>query len=205
MRDNSFIMKAKSILKIAAFSIAFISSIALAGVFADENDVSAQFFVPFKTETVVTYGNDQPFLVADAVEAAKIGRLLQKDDDNGRARSLKLCRASEDCLPPFSDDTAFAAYADATARYAAQSGKIERNDLSPLFKSAWGRHMKAWRDYADFLEAMKISAAREELGAQSFNEFNREYNDEISSSWDEVLRFADASGAETLQYRNLAY
>lgn len=193
-------MKNKSILRIAAFSTAFIFSAAFAGLFIDTNDSETGFFVPFKTETVVTYDNEQSVGIDDAESARVIDYVLQKDDDNGRARNRTVSRVSPDYNPPLESNASFSVFADATTRYAGQSGKIEQSDLSPEFKSAWRRHMKAWRDYADFLQAMKISSVRNELGADEFSELDVEYNHEINQSWFKVLTVASENGVDVQKY-----
>lgn len=185
MRDNRFIMKAISILKIAAFSIAFIFSAAFAGLFIDKSDFQTELRVPLNVGFA-----DETAPLFDAVTVDKINRVLNKDAVNGSARTEKIRRISPDYAAPFAADSSFADFADTTARYAEQSGKIKQDGLPPEFKSAWREHMKAWRDYADFLQAMKISSVRNELGKADFDRFETEYSDEINRSWLEVLRAA---------------
>lgn len=191
MRDNSFIMELKTILRIAAFSTAFIFSAAIAGLFIDESASQTEFTAPLNFAAGF---ESEPSLTYDSAVAAKIYRLLEKDDDNGRARNDKTRRFIIDYNLPFASNSLFAGYADATAQYAEQSGSMKQDGLSPEFKSAWRRHMKAWRDYADFLQRMKNPAVRSNLGEAAFNDFDAEYNNEINQSWSEVLRIAIESG-----------
>lgn len=205
MRDNSFIMNTKSILRVAAFSTAFIVSAAFAGIFADKTEIeSIAVITPTYNSKPTSCFGHRKNVASDAVAAAKINRILKTDDDNGRARSAKVQRLGFGYESPFAKDSSFDAFADATARYAEQSGKIEAADLSPEFNAAWTRHMKAWSDYADFLQTMKISSVRQELGAKAFQDFDREYDGEISRSWDEVLRIADKNGVDAEKYRTIS-
>lgn len=206
MRDNSFIMNTKSILRIAAFSTAFIVSAAFAGIFAEKTEIeSIAVITPTYNSKPTSCFGHRKNAASDAVAAAKINRILQTDDDNGRARSAKVQRLGSEYESPFAKNSSFDAFADATARYAEQSDKIEAAaNLSPEFNAAWSRHMKAWSDYADFLQAMKISSVRQELGAKAFQNFDREYDGEISRSWDEVLRIADKNGVDAEKYRTIS-
>jgi len=193
-------MKIKSILSIAAFSTAFIISAAFAALFVDKSEIETVFVITpsYNTKATSCFGRAKGLSSANA---ASINHILQTDDANGWTRYAKTSSVSFDNKPPFAKDSSFDVFADATARYAEQSGKIEIAGLSPEFTSAWRTHMKAWRDYSDFLEAMKISSVRLELGADALLKFEREYDDEISRSWREVLRVADQSGVNTQKYR----
>lgn len=201
MRDNNITMKIKSILRIAAFSITFIFSAAFAGLFIEKSETRTNLVVPsFNSGMKRTscFGYAKGSL---AGVAGKINYILQKDDDNGRAHTAKIRRVSADNQPPFNDDAAFDAYADATVELALSSGAIDRDGVSPEFKSVWRTHMQAWRDYADFLESMKTASVRHEVGTLAFDEVNEQFSDEINRSWYEVLRVADENGVDTRYYR----
>jgi len=107
----------------------------------------------------------------------------------------KLYRIDGAYTSPFSSSS-FAAYSAATTEYAEESGSIEDDRLPGEFQIAWRAHIKAWRDYADFLENMKDSTVRTTLGKESFKNLDGAYNTEISRTWSEVLRVADQYGAE---------
>lgn len=194
-------MKTKSILSIAAFSTAFILSAAFAALFVDKNDSQTEYFFPFKTETVVTtYETDEP-LGVDIAAAAKIDSLLQKDDDNGFALTAKIyALTNADGRLPLASTNVFVSYADATAAYAAASGKLDQDGLPPEFKAAWSRHMKAWRNYSVFLAAMKNPSVRKDLEKNDFDDLDNEFNEEIRASWVNVLQIADASGVDIDTY-----
>ncbi len=188
-------MKTKSILSIAAFSTAFILSAAFAALLVDKSDSQTQYLFPFKTETVIT-PNDY-----SSVAAAKIDSLLQKDDDNGYALTAKIyALTNADGKLPLSSNSVFNGYADATAAYAAASGKLDQDGLPPEFKAAWRRHMKAWRNYSVFLAAMKNPSVRTGLEKNDFDDLDNEFNDEIKASWINVLQIADASGVDIDTY-----
>ena len=198
MRDNVFIMNIKSILSIAAFSTAFIFSTFFAGLFVDKSELQLDSVVPpvvvVSSKPTSCFGHRKTSATVE-----KIYNLLQQDDRNGRERNEKFHNVSQSFAPPFSNGF-LSASAQFTSEYADESGSIRYESLPPEFQTAWRAHMKAWRDYADFLEKMKSSAVRQKLGEESFNDFEREYNDDINSTWYKVLRVAGDYGADVDEY-----
>ena len=76
------------------------------------------------------------------------------------------------------------------------SANLATEELPQEFHIAWNKHMKAWRDYADFLDRMKNSSIRMKMSGEKLSDFNNEYNSEINSTWSEVLSVADEYGAD---------
>ncbi len=185
-------MKIKNILSIAAFSVAFIVSTAFAGLFVDKSEIQPVIAPAsgYNARATSCFGHRNKSAAAE-----KIAGLLKQDIRNGYDRDGKLYRLDSGYVSPFSSSS-FAAYSAVTDEYADESGSIEDDRLPREFQTAWRAHMKAWRDYADFLENMKDSTVRTTLGEESFNNLGSAYNTEISRTWFEVLRVADQYGAK---------
>ncbi len=184
MRDNKFAMRIKTILSIAAFSFAFIFSTAFAGLFIDKSEPQTVFVVaPVSSNTKPTscFGRR-----ANNSVAGKIEFILRQDDNYGRERDVKLRPTNGDFYRP-----SFAEYVSATSEYADKSGNLNDDGLPQEFQSAWQKHMKAWRDYADFLE----EAERTISDDSNFFQLSREYNRDIESTWQQVLLSGAKYGA----------
>jgi predicted N-acyltransferase len=81
-------------------------------------------------------------------------------------------------------------------QYADKSGSMEADGLPQDFQIAWREHMKAWRDYADFLNEMKNSSARKMLSEEKLDALETKHSAEITNTWQEVLRIGRNYGAE---------
>ena len=200
-------MKFKSILSVAVFAAAFILSSALAGLFAVKTEILTiePIFVSAApgsdARPTQCFGHHRN-TAANVSAAAKINGLLEQDDANTRARVAKIERVSPDYEPPFAagDETLFSEYSVAVSHYADQSGAMKDDNFPTDFQSAWREYMKAWRDYADFLEEMKIPETRGVADEDNFAQFNKIYNEWIDLTWIEVLHVANNNGADTGKY-----
>jgi hypothetical protein len=193
MRDNSFAMRIKTIISTAAFIIAFVFSTALASLFIDTSSAS------YQTDSIVipNYNRSHTscFKNRGNNTARKIESLLKEDDRYGRTLDRKLFQIDKGLLSPFSSSS-YSEYADSVSEYAESSGKMSADDLPYEFQNAWREHMKAWHDYAEFLDGMKNSSARTESNGEKLSAFDNEYNAEINRTWYEVLRVANDYGAD---------
>jgi hypothetical protein len=68
--------------------------------------------------------------------------------------------------------------------------------LPQEFQTAWRAHMKAWHDYANFLDGLKDSSITLKTDKENFDNLEDFYNNEINSTWYEVLSVADDNGSE---------
>lgn len=177
-------MRIKTILSIAAFSFAFIFSTAFAGLFIDKSELQTVFVVaPVSSNTKPTscFGRR-----ANNSVAGKIEFILRQDDNYGRERQVKISESNNGGYRP-----SFTEYVDATSEYADKSGNLDDGSVPQDFQIAWRKHMKAWRDYADFLgkaETMNLNEA-------GFAQFNREHNQNIKLTWTQVLLSGAKYGA----------
>jgi len=192
-------MKIKSILSIAAFSTAFIVSTFLAGLFFDKTEIPTVLVAPTTTYSKPTscFGHMKPSAAAE-----KISVVLRQDDLYGEQRNGKLYDIDLAYRSTAKGTSYFSAYAGITSEYATKSGNMEVGGLPQEFQAAWRSHMKAWRDYANFLEDMKTSTADNSAGEDSFDALETEYNNGINSTWYEVLRVAGEYGSDFSPYNN---
>jgi hypothetical protein len=117
-----------------------------------------------------------------------ITSLIERDVRNGDERFSKINFRAE-------RSAYFKEYSEAVNEYVDKSESMNDADLPTDFQSAWREHMKAWRDYSNFLN--KCETKR--MDDSAFAQLDKNYNQEISITWDEVLRVGREYGA-TLPY-----
>lgn len=179
-------MRSKEVLSIAAFVTAFVFSAALAMLFVPETryeivSVPAVYEPRPEKTSCFKYKNN-------AKTADKISALIQQDELNGDQR-----QRFDAELDSFSS---FGNYADSVEQYFDASNNMRTSDLPGDFQTAWREHMKAWRDYSEFLKRMKRSSIRTSLSIGEFQDTEAFYNREISRTWHEVLRIGKNYGAD---------
>jgi hypothetical protein len=161
-------MRSKAILSIIAFLAAFGISVAV---------------TPRQTKSTVT-----PYVktgCAESETARKITNLINQDVENGRVRDRKINVYDESERSPANK---FSNFALAVNGYADDSAYIDDSDLPGDFRSAWRRHMQAWRTHSDYLN--EINDSPEKVRRSVYSRKYAEQNKEISDTWDEVLSVA---------------
>ena len=158
----------KFITGIVAFTLTFIFSVALVGFPKAD-------FLPFEIR-----GNNQT--------ARNIASLIQRDVRNRDERFDKIDFRAE-------RSAYFVEYAKAVNEYVDKSESMNDADLPTDFQTAWREHMKAWRDYSNFLNKCETK----KMGDSDFAQLDKNYNREISVTWSEVLQVGRKYGA-TLPY-----
>ena len=184
-------MRSKTILSIAAFIVAFAFSTAFAGLFIAKSAYQSVITVP------ANY-NRQPnscFKNRGRYTADKIEVFISQDVSNGEERDRRLFNIDGDNRPSFMSSS-FEEYADAVTEYAEASGSMDESTLPQELQTAWRAHMKAWRDYADYLDARKSSSVRTRLSDKAAYDLENHFNADISITWYEVLRVGRSYGAE---------
>lgn len=172
MRDNSFIMKAIPILKIAAFSIAFIFSAAFAGLFVDK--------IGYQPNTI-----SESYLQQDATELQKrIWLFLEEDRSNGAAMNSYL-RSSETM-------SVLESYETATIDLVLKMNRMDDSGLPPDVRAAWQNHAAAWNEQARLMRRVVESGNRETLG--DLRDDYRENGEEINRTYSVLLATADEYG-----------
>lgn len=118
----------------------------------------------------------------------KIKDFLEQDKRNGDGR------LSSD----FSDDdgtysrSSISIFADSVSNYAKESGSMDDSGFPRDFQLAWREHMKAWSDYAEFLQKAK----NKRMTFADFESLTDEYSNEISVTWQETLSIGREHGAD---------
>lgn len=161
-------MRVKNILSLIAFIAAFTFSAALASVF-----------------TPRTSGNFvQPSF--DRTTAQNISRFLQQDIRNGEDRNHQVTGGVAYLQSPY-----LLKRAQAVSEYSEASGSMDFSHLPQDFQLAWLKHMRAWHNYADFLQKSKT----QNVNSAEMNQLENQYNREINLTWYEVLRVGGRYGA----------
>jgi len=181
-------MRSKTILSIAAFIVAFVFSTAFASLFISKSAYVPLSYNTKKTSCFKNHGSNN-------YVAGKIETILKQDMSNGRERGRKLYQIDEDYRPPFVSSS-FPDYSEAVSEYVGSSENLSVEDTPRDFQLAWRKHMKAWRDYADFLDKIKHSSARAKLSETEATELESGYSADINSTWFEVLSVRKSYGAE---------
>lgn len=175
-------MRSKNILSIAAFITAFAFSAAFAGLFITKQTIPTQNYV------IADYGAKRTscWKSKHNLTADKIETFLRRDIGNGRERDRKAYQTSE-------DSRSFAQYAEAMEEYTVSANDLNESELPKDFQIAWREHVNAWNEYSEFL---KNSGKAGTSNIEHFNRAHDRYDDEITATWNEVLRVARAYDAD---------
>lgn len=117
----------------------------------------------------------------------KIREFLDQDKRNGIGR-LQYNFTGDD---EFFTRSTVSAFADSVAEYASESGAMDDSGFPRDFQIAWRAHMKAWSDYAEFLQKSK----NKRMTFDDFDTLADEYSQEITDTWQETLRIGREHGA----------
>ncbi|MDQ3180095.1 MAG: hypothetical protein M3Q33_06200 [Acidobacteriota bacterium] len=116
---------------------------------------------------------------------------MQQDVGNGVERDIKF-----DKIDFRTERSAyFEDYITVVNEYVDKSEIINDANLPADFQSAWREHMQAWRDYVNFLNKCETR----KMDDSDFAQLDKNYNQEISVTWEEVLQVGREYGA-TLPY-----
>lgn len=183
-------MRSKNILSIAAFAAAFALSAAFASLFITETRAVTTEFVP-------TYGykSTSCFKHKNNSAADKISALISEDKRNGRESERAAYLYGADIFSS-SDSSAISGYAGAVEKYVDDSSSLNAGNLPEEFQNDWREHMKAWRDYSDFLNRMKKSSNRTALSGEELEAIDAFHSREISRTWQAVLQNGRSYGAD---------
>ena len=165
-------MRSKTILSAAAFTLAFALSAAFASLFITKTQTASDYF-PVNGHKSTSCFKDR----SKSATAAKISVVIEKDRSNGN----KIVHAS------FASSE-FPAFAKAIEQYVDESSSMRTNDLPSDFQVEWREHMKAWRDYSDFLNRMKKSSNRNAFSEEELENTDDFHSREITRTWHLVLQ-----------------
>ncbi|MBA3601732.1 MAG: hypothetical protein H0W45_10990 [Acidobacteria bacterium] len=183
-------MRSKTILSTAAFIVAFAASAAFANLFITKTQTVSNYALDngYKSTSCFTHRNN-------STTADKISALIREDKNNESVSGRKSYLGTEDEPPPFTSSL-FPDYAVAVKRYAGDSNSIKASDLPNDFQVEWRAHMKAWRDYSEFLNRMKKPSIRAALSNEEIKEVDDFHTRIINGTWEAVLRTGASYGAD---------
>lgn len=126
-------------------------------------------------------------LTFDSVTAERVSTFIEQDVQNGTYRDMEVYRLNTNSNSSASDMLAYTAF---TADYVNKSGSMDESALPQDFQLAWLKHMRAWHNFEDLLKNNQNSS-----DSYQFKQLYREYNNEITVTWYEVLRVSKKYGA----------
>ncbi len=111
----------------------------------------------------------------------EIESFLLRDIRNGENRMNRISSLRE------TDNERYSAeFADAVMNYSITSSNMDASRFPQDFQNAWREHMKAWRNYGEFLKEVDPTSSKCTEGR---------LNSEINRTWMEVLRISRNYGA----------
>jgi hypothetical protein len=138
--------------------------------------------------TAFAFSSAFAFLFIDESQTKNdIENLLRQDISNGRERFRRINDSGR-----FPEKSNYQRYAESVEHYADDSGSISYSHLPPDFQLRWNEHMRAWRDYSNYLNKTKNSSLEDE----DFYQDKNEYLVDINSTWYSVLRVGSKYCAE---------
>ena len=166
-------MRSKQILSIFAFITAFVLSSAFAWLFIDKSQTSNSF----TTFSVRNAGCRQDTETKRAIET-----LLRHDDRYGRERFSTVKNLNQ-----FPSEARFEKFAETVEQYADESGSLRYSHLPRDFQIRWNEHMRAWRDYSNYLNRVKNPSPG---AVENFYHQEKAYGVDIDLSYYDALSVA---------------
>ncbi len=182
-------MRSKTILSTVAFIVAFAASAAFANLFITKTQTVSEYVLVsnYRSTSCFTHRNN-------STVPNKISALIREDKNNGLKRG-KPYRVGEDVRPPFTN-SGFPHYAEAVEQYIDDSSRMKVSDLPSDFETEWREHMKAWREYSEFLNRMKDSPNPRGWTNEELEEVDDFHSREIDRTWQVVLQTGANYGAD---------
>ena len=112
--------------------------------------------------------------------SSEIESFLLRDIRNGENRMNRISSLRE-------NERYSAEFADAVMNYSISSSNMDASRFPQDFQNAWREHMKAWRNYAEFLKEADPTSSKCSEGR---------LNAEINRTWIEVVRIGRSYGAD---------
>ena len=172
-------MRSKNIISTIAFITAFVFSAAFASLFINESQTNFPTYENRNVDTSDCRYNDKT--------CTDISALLIQDIRNGDQRRSRYDYSLGD------NGNISARRAETVADYSNASSSMEDSHLPSDFRSAWREHMKAWRDYSEFL----TDVSRNKIENDEFERLEIQYIYDINTTWATVLKIGRSYGAES--------
>lgn len=183
-------MRSKQIISVVAFIAAFGLSSAFASLFITKTAAVSD------NVTVINHKSTSCFKYKNkSATADKISALIRQDKANGRESDRAYYRYGADIFSS-PESSSISGYANAVEEYVDNSSSMSTVDMPSDFQSEWREHMKAWREYSEFLIRMKKSSNRDALSIEEIEEIDAFHSREISRTWEDVLHTGNIYGAD---------
>lgn len=121
-----------------------------------------------------------------------IETVLRQDVNYGQERLWRI--SSGERLPAKSY---FKKYAEAVEEYADDAGSLNYGHLPREFQIRWNEHMRAWRDYSNYLNTVKNSSQSLD---EDFYRKQKEHTADINLTYFDVLRVGSRHGVDVSEY-----
>ncbi len=184
-------MRSKNILSIAAFTIAFSFSVVIASLFITKTYPTTYEVVSYSSGSTCSKRHYNQY---QSPTAREITELIRQDKSNGRERSKNTYGAEVNFRPAF-ESARFADYVESVEEYVDESSSLDVSELPRDFQQKWAKHMKAWRNYSDFLNEIKSSDFKKSK-IETLVSADDVYSEEINQTWYEVLELGVDYGAD---------
>jgi hypothetical protein len=173
-------MRSKTIISILAFGLTFGFSAYFASFFLPEKVVEKNFSYNFN------YNYDYNF--KSAKNDSAILKFLRQDIQNGVERSSNYYNRGDESNTKSVLKEYIQRKSASVKIYCEASSSMDSAGFPKDFRTAWKKHMKAWRDYSVFLEnaSKQTNIDEDELFVKT-----EELNDEISATWQDVLAIGE--------------
>lgn len=182
-------MRSKNILSVAAFVLAFGLSAAFASLFIPETRTESYAIRVNDSKPTSCFSHRRNSAVAN-----KIADFINADKRNGRQSERAAYEYGRDIFTK-TDGSAIAGYAVAVEGYVDDSSSMETEVLPSDLQNEWQEHMKAWRDYSNFLNRMKKSSNRAGWSVEELENTDDFHSREISRTWRNVIQTGRSYGA----------
>lgn len=123
-----------------------------------------------------------------------IETILRQDLNYGQERLWRI--SGNDRLPA---ESQFKKYAETVEEYADDAGSLNHSHLPREFQIRWNEHMRAWRDYSNYLNTLKNSSAGLD---ENFYRKQKEHTADINLTYFDVLRIGSRHGVDVSEYIN---
>jgi hypothetical protein len=163
-------MKIKTVISLLTFALTFGFSAYFASFFIPEKIVVKDVFYNYDYNPVQ---NDSAIL-----------KFLRQDIQNGEERSYNCYNRRDESNTKSELKNYVLRKAASVKIYSEASSSMDSTSFPRDFRVAWKKHMKAWRDYSNFLEK---SSKETNINEDEFFAKTEEMNDEISATWQDVL------------------
>ena len=178
-------MRSKKILSIVAFVAAFGLSTAFAGLFiVKTTNASNASYKP------VSYCKFKHNSTSEAISS-----LIVSNYANAKVRDSKIYDIGES-YPPSHNSVEFADYAQNIEEYVNASSSLRTDGLPRDFRQAWQKHIKAWRDYSNFMNKTADVSTKNSFTPEEIEKAEAQFNQQIDQTYDAVLEIGGNYGAD---------